>query len=46
MMLNAGTVAVIAFKAVLTLELRRQENDRRVGGLVLQAADMMAVLLQ
>ncbi|KAG2036663.1 hypothetical protein BDR03DRAFT_921102 [Suillus americanus] len=39
-------VAVLAFKAVVNLELTRRENDRRVGLMLTQASDMMAVLLQ
>lgn len=37
-------VAVIPFKAVLTLELKRRENDRRILVLVTQMTDMMSHL--
>ncbi|KAF8498040.1 hypothetical protein BU17DRAFT_103126 [Hysterangium stoloniferum] len=40
------SVAVVAFQAVLALEMKRRENDRRVTGLLLKKADMMSALLQ
>lgn len=40
------SVAIVAFKAVVNLELRRRENDRKVGLLLSQASDMMIMLLQ
>ncbi|KAG1800711.1 hypothetical protein EV424DRAFT_1331971, partial [Suillus variegatus] len=39
-------VAILAFKAVVNLELTRRENDRRVGLMLAQASDMMTMLLQ
>ncbi|KAG1738408.1 uncharacterized protein EDB91DRAFT_1138627 [Suillus paluster] len=39
-------VAILAFKAVINLELTRRENDRRVGLMIAQASDMMDMLLQ
>ncbi|KAG2132219.1 hypothetical protein BD769DRAFT_1449486 [Suillus cothurnatus] len=39
-------VAILAFKAVVNLELTRRENDRRVGLMIAQASDMMIMLLQ
>ncbi|KAG1840325.1 hypothetical protein C8R48DRAFT_781802 [Suillus tomentosus] len=39
-------VAILAFKAVVNLELTRRENDRRVGLVLAQASDMMIMLLQ
>jgi hypothetical protein len=39
-------VAILAFKAVVNLELTRRENDRRVGLMIGQASDMMNMLLQ
>ncbi|KAG1736406.1 uncharacterized protein EDB91DRAFT_504650 [Suillus paluster] len=39
-------VAILAFKAVVNLELTRRENDRRVGLMIAQASDMMTMLLQ
>ncbi|KAG1807600.1 hypothetical protein EV424DRAFT_1576209 [Suillus variegatus] len=39
-------VAILAFKAVVNLELTRRENDRRVGLMLAQASDMMIMLLQ
>ncbi|KAG1736414.1 uncharacterized protein EDB91DRAFT_1250037 [Suillus paluster] len=39
-------VAILAFKAVVNLELTRRENDRRVGLMIAQASDMMVMLLQ
>ncbi|RPD59334.1 hypothetical protein L227DRAFT_576182 [Lentinus tigrinus ALCF2SS1-6] len=42
----AVTVAVLAFKAVYTLEITRQENDRRVVTLYVEMKDMMMVMVQ
>ncbi|KZP06008.1 hypothetical protein FIBSPDRAFT_765073, partial [Athelia psychrophila] len=39
-------VAVLAFKAVVTLELKRRDNDKKVIALHLQMQDMMTTLLQ
>ncbi|KAG1848911.1 hypothetical protein F4604DRAFT_1811966 [Suillus subluteus] len=39
-------VAILAFKAIVNLELTRRENDRRVGLMLYQASDMMNMLLQ
>ncbi|KZP16060.1 hypothetical protein FIBSPDRAFT_66010 [Athelia psychrophila] len=39
-------VAVLAFKAVVTLELKRRANDKKVIALHLQMQDMMSTLLQ
>lgn len=39
-------VAVLALRAVLSLEMKRQENDQRVAALVVQACSMMFDLLQ
>ncbi|KAG1863753.1 hypothetical protein F4604DRAFT_1040818 [Suillus subluteus] len=39
-------VAILAFKAVVNLELTRRENDRRVGLMLAQASDTMTMLLQ
>jgi hypothetical protein len=39
-------VAVLAFKAVVTLELKRRDNDKKVIVLKIEMANMMAVLLE
>ncbi|KAJ7291055.1 hypothetical protein C8J57DRAFT_208463 [Mycena rebaudengoi] len=39
-------VAVMAFKAVWALEMKRRENDRRILALHMEMKDMMAVLTQ
>ncbi|TDL25421.1 hypothetical protein BD410DRAFT_639165 [Rickenella mellea] len=39
-------LAVTAFEVVLTLEMKRRENDKRVSGILLKQADMMMALLQ
>ncbi|KIK36263.1 hypothetical protein CY34DRAFT_16505 [Suillus luteus UH-Slu-Lm8-n1] len=39
-------VAILAFKAVVNLELTRRDNDRKVGLVLAQACDMMTMLLQ
>jgi hypothetical protein len=39
-------VAVLAFKAVVTLELKRRDNDNKVIALQLQMQEMMSALLQ
>ncbi|TDL25419.1 hypothetical protein BD410DRAFT_826665 [Rickenella mellea] len=39
-------VAVTAFEVLLTLEMKRRENDKRVSGILLKQADMMMALLQ
>ncbi|EJD47199.1 hypothetical protein AURDEDRAFT_163806 [Auricularia subglabra TFB-10046 SS5] len=39
-------VAVLALRAVLSLETKRQENDQRVAALVVQACSMMFDLIQ
>lgn len=41
-----NTVAILAFKAVVNLELTRRDNDRKVGLVLAQACDMMTMLLQ
>lgn len=43
---NDPQVAVIAFKAVITLELKRRDNDQKVVAIKLSMKDMMAVLLE
>jgi hypothetical protein len=45
-LLHNHTVAVLAFKGVISLELKRRDNDQKVIALKLQMQDMMAVLLQ
>ncbi|THH29238.1 hypothetical protein EUX98_g4953 [Antrodiella citrinella] len=40
------TVAVLAFKAVYTMEMTRRENDRRIRSLYVEMKDMIAVLIQ
>ena len=39
-------VAVLAFKAVMTLEMKRRNSDKKVIALHLQMQEMMSVLLQ
>ncbi|TDL25429.1 hypothetical protein BD410DRAFT_837603 [Rickenella mellea] len=39
-------LAVTAFEVLLTLEIKRRENDKRVSGILLKQADMMMALLQ
>lgn len=39
-------VAVIAFKAVITLELQRRENDQKIIAIKLKINDMMSILLE
>ncbi|TDL25425.1 hypothetical protein BD410DRAFT_639315 [Rickenella mellea] len=39
-------LAVTAFEVVLSLEMKRRENDKRVSGIFLKKADMMMALLQ
>ncbi|EGO19294.1 hypothetical protein SERLADRAFT_358650, partial [Serpula lacrymans var. lacrymans S7.9] len=39
-------VAVLAFKAVVTLELKRRDNDKKVIALKMGMKDMMVILLQ
>ncbi|KZV97965.1 hypothetical protein EXIGLDRAFT_832559 [Exidia glandulosa HHB12029] len=39
-------VVVLAFKGIITLEMKRRENDKRVAGLVAQMSDMMTEFLQ
>jgi len=39
-------VAVLAFKGVISLELKRRDNDQKVIALKLQMQEMMAVLLE
>ncbi|TDL25420.1 hypothetical protein BD410DRAFT_826666 [Rickenella mellea] len=38
--------AVTAFEVLLTLEMKRRENDKRVSGVLLKQGDMMTALLQ
>ena len=45
-MLNDSSVAVLAFKAVYTLETARRENDKKIKLLYLEMKDMMSVLLR
>ncbi|KAI0960928.1 hypothetical protein AcV7_000168 [Taiwanofungus camphoratus] len=40
------SVAVLAFKAVYTLELTRRENDKRIISLYVEMKDMITVLVQ
>jgi hypothetical protein len=40
------SVAVLAFKAIVMLELKRRENDQKVIALKMQIQDTMEVLLQ
>lgn len=37
---------MLAFKAVVTLELKRRDNDKKVVALKMEMADMMSVLLE
>ncbi|KZV97925.1 hypothetical protein EXIGLDRAFT_832536 [Exidia glandulosa HHB12029] len=39
-------VAVVAFKAIISFEVERRENERRVSGLIVQGTDMMVTILQ
>jgi hypothetical protein len=39
-------VAVLAFKAVYTLEAKRRDNDKKIISLYVEMRDMMAVLIQ
>ncbi|KAF9220899.1 hypothetical protein BS17DRAFT_820097 [Gyrodon lividus] len=39
-------VAVLAFKAVVTLELKRRDNDKKVIALKVEMKDMMSILLR
>ncbi|TDL25426.1 hypothetical protein BD410DRAFT_896303 [Rickenella mellea] len=39
-------LAVTAFEVLLTLEMKRRENDKRVSGVLLKQGDMMTALLQ
>jgi hypothetical protein len=41
-----NSVAVLAFKAVYTLEAKRRENDKKIISLYVEMRDMMAVLIQ
>ncbi len=43
---SSYVVAVTAFEVLLTLEMKRRENDKRVSGILLKQADMMMALLQ
>ena len=45
-MLSDASVAVLAFKAVYTLEIARVENDKKIKLLYLEMKDMMSVLLR
>jgi hypothetical protein len=38
--------AVLAFKAVYTLEAKRRDNEKKVIALYVEMKDMMAILLQ
>lgn len=38
-------VAVLAFKTVYTLELKRRENDKKIVALYVEMKDMMGALL-
>jgi len=40
------TVTVLAFKAVITLELKRRENDQKIVAIKLKMKDMMSALLE
>lgn len=39
-------VAVLAFKAVYTMEMTRRENDKRIRSLYVEMKEMIAVLVQ
>ena len=41
-----STVAVLAFKAVYTLETKRRENDKKIISLYVEMKDMMSVLVR
>ena len=45
-LLISPTVAVVAFRIVIELHIKRQDNDRKIGVLFLQMRDMMEALLQ
>ena len=44
--LTSSIVAVLAFKAVYTMELTRRENDSRIRSLYVEMKEMIAVLIQ
>ena len=39
-----GTVAVLAFKAVYNMEVKRRQNDKRIVALYVEMKDMIGVL--
>jgi hypothetical protein len=45
-MLTSILVAVLAFKAVVTLELKRRDNDQKIIALQVKMQDMMSILVQ
>lgn len=44
--LTVRSVAVLAFKAIYTLEMKRRNNDAKVIALFVSMRDMIGVLLQ
>jgi hypothetical protein len=46
MKLTTLIVVVLAFKAVVTLELKRRDNDKKVIALKMEMADMMSIFLE
>jgi uncharacterized membrane protein len=46
MLIYCFAVAVLAFQAVITLELKRRENDNKVIALQLRMQEMMSVLVE
>jgi hypothetical protein len=43
--MTENVVAVLAFKTVYTLELKRRENDKKIIALYVEMKDMMGALL-
>lgn len=43
--MTENLVAVLAFKTVYTLELKRRENDKKIVALYVEMKDMMGALL-
>lgn len=43
--MTEDVVAVLAFKTVYTLELKRRENDKKIVALYVEMKDMMGALL-
>jgi len=44
--LTAPIVVVLAFKAVVTLELKRRDNDKKVIALKMEMADMISIFFE